>query len=170
MARRDELQKYRDQNAGYLPVSITATAAEINKLAGSAAGLTAAELSILDGVTADASEINKLDGFSPLALTNGTVASPQTDNYTLVLGDAGKHLDFGAASGKTCTIPANASVAFPIGTCVIVSKSGANTLALAITSDTLIAPSGKTLAASGGVCLLIKVASTTWVAVSGQLS
>ena len=41
---------------------VTATAAELNKLTGTAAGLTAAELSILDGVTADAGELNLVDG------------------------------------------------------------------------------------------------------------
>jgi len=39
----------------------TTTATELNKLAGTAAGLSAAELSILDGVTATAAEINYLD-------------------------------------------------------------------------------------------------------------
>ncbi len=48
--------------------TVTATAAEINKLAGTAAGLTAAELSILDGVTSTAAELNILDTVTADAL------------------------------------------------------------------------------------------------------
>lgn len=165
MARRDEFQRWRDQQTGSLPASVTSTASELNKLAGSASGLTAAELSILDGVTATAAEINQLDGWSPLELTrDNTVLQTKTDNYTAVLADAGTCIDFGASSGKTFTIPANSSVAFPIGTIIIATKSGANTLALAVTTDTLIGGDGTpTLSASGGVALFIKVATTTWV-------
>ena len=165
MARNTELQTFRDQEV--LPSTVTASATELNTLDGVAATLTAAELNILDGVTSTAAEINKLDGFSPLAVTNGTVLQTKSDNYTAVLTDAGTCIDFGAASGKTFTIPANASVAFPIGTVIIVTG---NALTLAITSDTLISPATPELAESGGAALLIKVAATTWVCVSGNLS
>lgn len=47
---------------------LTATTAELNKLAGTAAGLTAAELSVLDGITATTAELNKLAG-TPAGLT-----------------------------------------------------------------------------------------------------
>ena len=50
-----------DWYANILPNGITATAAELNKLAGTAAGLSASELSILDGVTASTAELNILD-------------------------------------------------------------------------------------------------------------
>jgi hypothetical protein len=154
-----------------MPTSVTATAAEINALDGIAATLTPAELSILDGVTATAAEINQLDGWSPLELTrDNTVLQTKTDNYTAVLADAGTVIDFGASSGKTFTIPANASVAFPIGTILIATKSGANALTIAITSDTLISLATPELAASGGVALFLKVAATTWVAISGNIS
>jgi hypothetical protein len=171
MARRDEFQKWRDQQAGVMPASVTSTASELNKLAGSAAGLSAAELSILDGVTATTAEINQLDGWTPLELTSdNTVLQAKTDDYTAVLADAGTVIDFGASSGKTFTIPANASVAFPIGTMIIVTKSGANTLTIAITSDTLISLATPVLAASGGVAVFIKAAATTWVCISGDIT
>lgn len=47
---------------------LTATTVELNKLAGTAAGLTAAELSVLDGITATTAELNKLAG-TPAGLT-----------------------------------------------------------------------------------------------------
>jgi hypothetical protein len=137
MPRRDEFQRWRDQQTGSLPASVTATAAELNQL----------------------------DGWSPLELTrDNTVLQTKSANYTAVLSDAGTVIDFGSASASTFTIPANSSVAFPIGTIIIVTKSGANTLALAVTTDTLIGGDGSpTLSASGGVALFLKAAATTWV-------
>ena len=171
MARRDEILRFRDAYSGGMPTSVTATSAEINALDGIAATLTPAELSILDGVTATTAEINKLDGFLPLSLTSdNTVLQSKTDNYTAVLADAGTVIDFGASSGKTFTIPANSSVAFPVGTVIIVTKSGANALTLAITTDTLISLATPELAASGGAVIFLKAAATTWVAISGNIS
>lgn len=48
---------------------------------------------------------------------------PQNSNsadYTLVLGDSGKHIYHPSAdtTARTITIPANASVAYPIGTAI----------------------------------------------------
>jgi hypothetical protein len=162
--RRAELQRYRDVGSGNLPASIVATSTEINTLSGVAATLTASELNILDGVTASAADLNRVKNIRPLGLTSGTVLQAKTDNYTAALTDAGTFIDFGAASGKTFTIPANGTVQFPIGTVIGVTKSGANTLALAVTTDTLIGGDGTpTLSASGGVALFFKVAATTWV-------
>ena len=61
-------------------VQITPTAAELNVLFGIAAGLTAAELSIMNGVTATAAELNKTDG-----VVGGLVESQEvffTENAT----------------------------------------------------------------------------------------
>ena len=96
----------------------------------------------------------------------------KTTNYTLVLSDAGKHIHKSGTSAYTVTIPANASVAFPIGTAVTFVNSGSSgSMTIAITSDTLrIAGAGttgsKTLAAYG-VATAIKVASTLWM-ISGS--
>lgn len=165
MARRDEILRFRDAYSGGMPTSVTATAAEINTLDGVAATLTYGELNILDGVTATAAEINKLDGFSPLSFINtGAAVTAMSDNYTLVLADANTCINAGTISGKTLTIPANASVAFPVGTIVVVAKS-TNALTLAITTDTLL---GSTTVAASTGALLIKVASTTWVSITSS--
>lgn len=50
-----------DWYANIVPNGVTATAAELSKLAGTASGLSASELSILDGVTASTAELNILD-------------------------------------------------------------------------------------------------------------
>jgi hypothetical protein len=48
----------------------------------------------------------------------------QTDNYTLVLADAGKLVTVNSASAKSVTIPTNTNVAFPTGTVVAVAALG----------------------------------------------
>lgn len=54
--------------------------------------------------------------------------------YTLVLSDAGKLVQMNNSSANTLTIPTNASVAFPIGTKIIVQQYGAG--ATTISPDT----------------------------------
>lgn len=90
--------------------------------------------------------------------------------YTLVLTDAGKHILHPSAdtTGRTWTIPANSSVAFPIGTAItFVNQNGAGAITIAITTDTLrLAGAGttgsRTLAANG-IATALKVTSTEWL-------
>src|SRR6516225_3076101 len=92
----------------------------------------------------------------------------QSANYTLVLGDAGQFIYHPATdnNARTFTIPANASVAYTIGT-VISFVNMINTVTIAITTDTMtLAGTGttgsRTLAANG-TCTAIKVDTTTWI-------
>jgi hypothetical protein len=94
----------------------------------------------------------------------------QSDAYTLVLADSGKHILHPSAdtTARTFTIPANASVAFPIGTAVtFVNQNAAGVVTIAITSDTMrLAGAGttgsRTLAANG-VATAIKLTATEWI-------
>jgi hypothetical protein len=87
------------------------------------------------------------------------------DDYTLTLADASKHYYHVSATPHTLTIPANASVAFPVGTEIkIVNENGAGNVTLAITTDTLrwgSSTGSRTIAANGSATLL-KVAATVW--------
>ena len=98
----------------------------------------------------------------------------QTGNYTLVLADAGKHIyhAVGAGAGDTYTIPANGSVAYPIGTAItFINDDATNAVTIAITTDTLVLSPGTTTGsrtlATGGVATAIKVTSTRWI-ISGS--
>lgn len=96
----------------------------------------------------------------------GIPQNSQADNYTLVLADAGKHI-YETGATKTVTIPANASVAFEIGTAVTFIPTNATGCSIAITTDTLRWASGggtgtRTLA-QYGVATAIKVTSTEWL-------
>ena len=93
----------------------------------------------------------------------------QSADYTLVLGDAGKQIFHPSSdlSKRTFTIPANASVAYDIGTCILfVNDNGAGLLTVAITSDTMEDLSGTTgsaFAASGAVITALKTSATKWL-------
>lgn len=94
----------------------------------------------------------------------------QSADYTLVAGDAGKHILHPSAdtTARTFTIPANSSVAFAIGTAVtFVNQNSAGTLTIAITADTMhLAGAGttgsRTLAANG-IATALKITSTEWI-------
>ena len=55
----------------------------------------------------------------------------KTANYTLVLADAGRVIEFNSASNLTLTIPTNASVAFSNGTMVTITRRGAGEVTVA---------------------------------------
>ena len=105
---------------------------------------------------------------TPVATSVGYLGSPQIadqDDYTLALADAGGHYYHVSATPHTLTIPANASVAFPIGTVIaIVNENGGGAITLAITTDTLrwTTLTGSRTIAADGTASLVKVTSTVW--------
>jgi len=112
-----------------------------------------------------------VDGTDAVGFRNTPVNSQSAD-YTLVLADSGKTILHPVSddNARTFTIPANSSVAYPVGT-AITFVNLINTVTIAITSDTMYlagdgATGSRTLAAYG-VASAVKVASTTWV-VSGN--
>jgi hypothetical protein len=96
----------------------------------------------------------------------------QSADYTLVAADAGKQIFHPATdtTARTFTIPANGSVAYPIGTeLTIINQFGAGTITLT-SADTLrlitTGTTGVTSVIAGNKADLIKVTSTEWL-VSG---
>lgn len=88
----------------------------------------------------------------------------QTGAYTLALADAGKHISITTGG---VVIPANGSVAFPVGTAVVIYNNSTSPQNISITTDTLrfagTTNTGTRALAAYGVATVIKVASTTWV-------
>lgn len=106
----------------------------------------------------------------------GVPQSSKSADYTLTLADAGTHIlhPSSDASGRTFTIPANASVAYPVGTVITFINAG-GTLTIAITSDTMYlagtaSTTGSRTLDAYGVAAAIKIASTTWVITGSNLS
>lgn len=93
----------------------------------------------------------------------------QSAAYTLVLTDAGKHIFHPSAdtTARIWTIPANASVAYPIGTVLtFVNQNGAGVITIAITTDTMrlvgAGTTGSRTLAANGQATALKVTSTEW--------
>ena len=90
--------------------------------------------------------------------------------YTLVLDDAGNVVTMSNAAASTLTIPANASVAFPVGTEIDVVRLGAGQVTLTAGGGvTLRATPGPNFTAQYGAARLIKIATNEWVA-TGSLA
>lgn len=92
----------------------------------------------------------------------------QSANYTGVLTDQAKHLfhPVGDNNPRTFTVPANSSVAYPVGTAItFVNKI--NVLTIAITSDTLTwaedGSTGSRSLAANGIATALKITPTEWL-------
>lgn len=122
----------------------------------------------VNGQTKINSSTTIFDSGTTAANSVGYLGLPQnskTAAYTLALGDAGEHISITTGG---ITIPANASVAFPIGTTIVIYNNSAANQTIAITTDTLrlagTATTGSRTLAQRGLCTLVKVAATEWVA------
>jgi hypothetical protein len=94
----------------------------------------------------------------------------QSAAYTLVLTDSGKQIFHPSAdtTARIFTIPANSSVAFPVGTAItFINQNAAGVITISINTDTMrLAGAGttgsRTLAANG-IATCIKITSTEWI-------
>lgn len=114
-----------------------------------------------------ASNTLTVDGTNEVGFRTTPINS-QTADYTAVLADSGKTILHAISddNARTFTIPANASVAYPVGT-VISFVNLINTVTIAITSDTMYlandgATGSRTLAAYG-MATAMKVSTTAWI-------
>ena len=112
-----------------------------------------------------------VDGTDAVGFRNTPINS-QDEAYETVLADSGKTIlhPVDDDNARIFTIPANSSVAYPVGT-VISFVNLQNTVTIEITSDTMyLANDGDTgdrTLAEYGMASAMKVASTTWI-ISGN--
>lgn len=94
----------------------------------------------------------------------GTPQNAQAGTYGLLMTDIGKDVYFTATT--TVTIPANGSVAIPIGSIIELSVDASHTLTIAITTDTLRwVPSnttGSRTLTGPAQCVIQKKTATEW--------
>ena len=87
-------------------------------------------------------------------------------NYELVLADRGKQVLMSGTS-LTLTVPDNGSVAFPVGTTIMVVNTDATSLTVAITTDTMTlansTTTGSRTLARNGMATLTKIGATNWL-------
>jgi len=97
----------------------------------------------------------------------------QSAAYTTVLADSGKVIFHPStdANARTFTIPANGTVAYPIGTAITFINMTSQVVTIAITTDTMYLSSAGTTGsrslAQYGSATAIKMTSTTWL-ISGS--
>jgi hypothetical protein len=154
----------------------TAAAAAVN---GSAGFITFATYAPASGKTLTVSNSITLAGTDSTTMTfPGASASvgylnvPQvggaakTSSYTAVLADSGSMIVMNGAT-LTATIPANSSVAYPVGTVLTFVNIYAGNLSIAITTDTMTlvnsTTTGTRTLAQNGVATAVKVTSTSWI-------
>jgi hypothetical protein len=119
-----------------------------------------------------ASNTLTVDGTDAVGFRNIPVNS-QSAAYTAVLADSGKVIFHPStdANARTFTIPANSSVAYPIGTAITFINMTSNVVTIAITTDTMYLSSAGTTGsrslAQYGSATAIKMTSTTWL-ISGS--
>jgi len=106
------------------------------------------------------------DGVDQIIDPSMSEINTQNGNYTLLIGDKGKtiHKASGGA-GETITIPANASVAYRIGTLIGFQNDGGGDLSIAITTDTMTGTDGTTGTQTLGdnhTAVVQKMTATTW--------
>ena len=94
-------------------------------------------------------------------------------NYELVLADRGKQVLMSGTS-LTLTVPANGSVAFPVGTTIMVVNTDATSLTIAITTDTMTlansTTTGSRTLARNGMATLTKIGATNWLIAGSGLT
>ena len=109
-----------------------------------------------------------VDGTDNVGFRNAPVNS-QSAAYTAVLADSGKVILHPStdANARTFTIPANGSVAYPVGTVLTFVNMTSQVVTIAITTDTMYlagpGTTGSRSLAQYGVATAIKLTSTTWI-------
>ena len=104
--------------------------------------------------------------FTDVLVGHLAIPAAKTANYTLVLADDGKMISMNLAGVNTLTIPLNASVAFPIGTQILIEQLGAGqtTIAIAAGTDVLNSAGGLVLLASQySTATIVKTTATRWI-------
>lgn len=109
-----------------------------------------------------------VDGTDAVGFRNIPINS-QSAAYTAVLADSGKCIFHPStdANARTFTIPANGSVAYPVGTAISFVNMTSQVVSIAITTDTMyLAGTGTTgtrSLAQYGTATALKLTSTTWI-------
>lgn len=99
----------------------------------------------------------------------GVPVNSQSADYTVSLTDSGKQIYHPTtdATPRIWTIPANASVAFPLGTAITFNNdTGAGAITIAITTDTMVlagaGSTGSRTLAADGIATAVKMTATRW--------
>ena len=128
---------------------------------------------ITNGITSLPAAALPSAGTITTAAQIGYMGMPQNLNpgaYTITAADDGKHLYY-TTTAQTVTIPANATLALPIGFSFAIVNATGVTTSIAITTDTLllagVGTTGTRTLAAFGMATALKITATTWI-ISGN--
>ena len=119
----------------------------------------------VDGDVLSASDVNATnEGVNDLAF--GQFNAQTGTSYTLVLTDVAKVISLTNAAAITLTVPENSSVAFPVGTQILLYQGGAGQVTISPAGSVNVRSQGAKLKlyAQYAVGGLLKVATDEWVA------
>lgn len=126
------------------------------------------------GLTLSGTADHRLTVTAPASLTpesigfRGSPIATHDVDYVLVLNDAGRTKLHTSATPHAYTIPLNATVAFPIGTLILLHNIGAGALTVTRTGGVTLRRAGVATDANAslaqwGLATLIKIDTNTWV-------
>ena len=119
----------------------------------------------VDGDVLSAANYNATnEGINDLAF--GVLNAQTGTSYTLALTDVAKVVTLTNGSAITLTVPTNATVAFPIGTQILLYQGGAGNVTITPASGVTIRSDGSKLKlnAQSAVAGLLKLGTDEWVA------
>lgn len=122
--------------------------------------------SVVDVVTVSGTQTLTDKTLTTPITTIGTNA--RTASYTLILSDQSKMIEVNSSSATTLTIPADASVNFPVGTYIVVLQTGSGQITVAGSGFTPDATPGRKTRTLWSMATLIKRGTNLWV-VAGDL-
>lgn len=119
---------------------------------------TSTEIGYVNGVTSAIQ--TQIDTKSAKLITTNR----QTASYTLVIGDADKLVEMNVATANNLTIPLDSTVAYSIGTQILIAQYGAGQTTVVATSGVTIRSSGSKLKLNARYsgATLIKIATNEW--------
>lgn len=152
---------------GVTPAAGAFTTVNASGLVALAAALTVGTTLGVTGLATFSGGANMTPAAAPATNAVGYLGLPQltkSGDYTLTMTEAGKSVYWSATA--TATIPANGSVAFPIGTVIQLAVNATHTLTVAITTDTLrwlpSSSTGSRTVTGPGFLTIEKVTATEW--------
>jgi hypothetical protein len=112
------------------------------------------------GAVLTAAQVNTLQA----SVWSDDVNTQTGTTYTLVLADAGKQVTLSNASAVTVTVPLNSSVAYTIGTRILLLNLGVGTVTVAGSGGVTLGNANSDLNMTQyGMMMLFKVATDTWL-------
>jgi hypothetical protein len=124
-------------------------------------------IKILGGsVTYNPADGTATDAIAPIGPSYGRFQNAKTGNYTLTIDDAGKTILLSSGTGVTFTIPAAASVYFPVGTEISFANRSGSSVSIACGDTMLLASTfttGTRTLATQSMAIARKVEATVWI-------